>query len=120
MDANSAPKTNQVDAQVNVEAEKQKQLVNQVREFTRAEVAKHATENDCWIVYKNEVFDVTSFVHLHPAGPNYLLDYAGEDTSMEFDQVGHSELASKQLQSFKIGNVAESDHQEVGAVAATS
>jgi cytochrome b involved in lipid metabolism len=69
--------------------------LNEVKEFSRQEVAKHSTENDCWIVYKNEVYDVTSFVLLHPAGPNYLLDYAGEDTSVEFDQVGHSEFASK-------------------------
>ena len=65
----------------------------EMRTFTRAEVATHNTKDDCWHVYKNEVYDVTNFIPLHPAGPSYLVDYAGADTSVEFDQVGHSENA---------------------------
>ena len=48
------------------------------------------------------------------------MDYAGHDTSVEFDQVGHSEFASNQMQSFKIGNVVKADYQEPGAVLSTS
>jgi len=65
-----------------------------MKEFSRNEVANHATVDDCWMVYKNNVYDVTKFINLHPGGPNYILDYAGGDTSLEFDQAGHSGDAS--------------------------
>ena len=38
-------------------------------EYTRAEVAAHNTEDSVWLVAGERVFDVTRFVHLHPAGP---------------------------------------------------
>ena len=100
--------------------EKRKQIVAELKDYTRAEVSQHTTESDCWIVYKNEVFDVSSFINIHPAGPQYLMDYAGHDTSVEFDQVGHSQFASKQMQSFKIGNIVKEDYQEPGAVVSSA
>jgi cytochrome b involved in lipid metabolism len=89
------------------------------KEYSRNEVANHATADDCWMVYKNKVYDVTKFINQHPAGANYLTDYAGADTSVEFDQAGHSEAASKWMEEWKIGKVPADemiDHAE-GAIA---
>ena len=115
--SSTAAKYNQVDQLME---DKRKQLVAELKDYTRAEVSKHCTESDCWIVYKNEVFDVSSFINLHPAGPQYLMDYAGQDTSVEFDQVGHSQFASKQMQSFKIGNIVKEDYQEPGVIVSSA
>ena len=51
--------------------------------MTRREVA--AVKDRTLLVYKNEVFDVTNYVDLHPGGSKYLLEYAGRDISQEYD-----------------------------------
>lgn len=96
-------KTNQVSNDA------KEQIAAALQTYTRAEVAQHKTKDDCWFVYKNEVYNVTKFIPLHPAGPNYLLDYAGLDTSIAFDQAGHSETAYGLLDKYKIGNVPKDE-----------
>jgi hypothetical protein len=57
------------------------------REFTAAEVARHNTEGDCWIVLGSavtggaKVYDVTRYLDEHPGGAEIILEYAGETGS---------------------------------------
>jgi cytochrome b involved in lipid metabolism len=37
-----------------------------MKSFTAAEVAKHNTADDCWIIVNGMVFDVTKFLAQHP------------------------------------------------------
>ena len=46
--------------------------------FSRAAVAKHNTVGDCWIIWKNNVYNVTDFLLQHPGGDDYILQYAGK------------------------------------------
>ena len=85
------------------------QIEMSLKTYTREEVSLHNKEDDCWMVYKNKVFDVTSFISEHPAGPNYITDYAGEDTTTAFDDVGHTETALKLMLKYHIGDIAKSD-----------
>lgn len=54
------------------------------RIITRAEVAKHNTTNDCWVIIHDKVYDVTAFLDGHPGGGNVLLTYAGKDATLDF------------------------------------
>ncbi|CAB3398306.1 unnamed protein product [Caenorhabditis bovis] len=77
--------------------------------FTRAEVSEHCTEDDCWIIVGNHVYDITKFLDLHPAGPEILLEFAGGDATESFESVGHSVCARMALNKFKIGTLPESE-----------
>lgn len=49
--------------------------------YTLAEVKKHATASDLWLVINGKVYNVTRFQDMHPGGSNTLLDHAGERRS---------------------------------------
>lgn len=57
------------------------------REFSREEVAKHNSIDDCWLIISNRVYDVTNFVSEHPAGRGIILMHAGKDCTQEFLEV---------------------------------
>jgi cytochrome b5 len=41
--------------------------------FSKEEIAKHNTLQDCWLIIDGSVYDVTKFLPLHPAGKNIIL-----------------------------------------------
>jgi predicted heme/steroid binding protein len=57
------------------------------KEFSLADVAKHNTEQDCWVVVNGLVLDVTHFLENHPGGPKAILLYAGKDATEEFNML---------------------------------
>jgi alkylation response protein AidB-like acyl-CoA dehydrogenase/predicted heme/steroid binding protein len=52
--------------------------------YTLEEVSQHSSENDCWIVVDNVVYDVTKFLKSHPGGKGIILKLAGRDCTSEF------------------------------------
>ena len=34
--------------------------------FTKSEVRKHRTADDCWIIYEKKVYDITKYFKYHP------------------------------------------------------
>jgi len=46
--------------------------------FSLAEVAKHMSKADAWIVIDGKVFDVTEFLEDHPGGPEIMFEHVGE------------------------------------------
>lgn len=53
------------------------------RPVTWSELTKHNTVEDAWIAIKGRVYDITSFVPLHPGG-DILLTAAGQDATDVF------------------------------------
>eukprot|EP00927_Polykrikos_kofoidii_P034963 TRINITY_DN29550_c0_g1_i1.p1 TRINITY_DN29550_c0_g1~~TRINITY_DN29550_c0_g1_i1.p1 ORF type:complete len:1127 (-),score=154.54 TRINITY_DN29550_c0_g1_i1:278-3658(-) len=62
-----------------------------------AEVARHTKMTDAWLVIHGAVYDVTDWIGKHPGGELLLLALAGLDASKDFDMVGHSMLAKREL-----------------------
>jgi cytochrome b involved in lipid metabolism len=76
-------------------------LATRKRVFSKEEVANHNSEESCWLIVGNDVYDVTPFLALHPAGAKPLLRRAGGDATRDFSF--HSRAAQKSWQQYKIG-----------------
>merc|ERR1712048_1393802 len=63
--------------------------------LTMAEVAKHTSKTDCWVVVAGEVLDVTSFLSQHPGGELAILTFAGKDATEEFNMIHPPDVIPK-------------------------
>eukprot|EP01118_Nematostelium_gracile_P012697 TRINITY_DN4676_c0_g1_i1.p1 TRINITY_DN4676_c0_g1~~TRINITY_DN4676_c0_g1_i1.p1 ORF type:complete len:1338 (-),score=335.21 TRINITY_DN4676_c0_g1_i1:47-4060(-) len=76
------------------------------REISMEEVAKHNTENDCWVVVNGQVLDVSKFLPDHPGGKKAILIYAGKDASAEFNMLHKPDVVEKYAPESIIGRLA--------------
>merc|ERR1719453_2798976 len=75
--------------------------------FTMAEVAKHTTKTDCWVVVDGQVLNVTSFLSQHPGGELAILTFAGRDASEEFNMIHPPDVIPKYAPDAVIGVLGE-------------
>ena len=54
--------------------------------YTLKEIAKHTTEEECWLAVYDKVYDVADFLYEHPGSPNVLLKLAGTDATKAFEK----------------------------------
>lgn len=81
----------------------------QLPNYTLAQVATHNTSSDCWIILnKTEVYNVTAFLSLHPAGPGPITPYCGADATTAFNSVNHSSSAVALEATYLVGNLVAS------------
>lgn len=73
--------------------------------FTFEEVAQHNSRDDAWIIYGDQVFDVTAYLDEHPGGEEVIIDCLGDDATEAFDDIGHSEDAHNTLKELLIGKL---------------
>ena len=75
--------------------------------MTMEEVAKHSISKDCWIIIKNNVYDISSYVSKHPAPEAVLTKYCGKVADKGWDTKDktspHSRAANRLLDRYKVG-----------------
>lgn len=68
-------------------------------QFTREDIEKHRTEQDCWIVVNGRVYDATSVLSWHPGGMAPIMAHAGKvhaETTEEYESI-HDDFAHQKL-----------------------
>jgi cytochrome b involved in lipid metabolism len=82
---------------------------NNVVGNTVAEVAKHSTAADCWMIIDNNIYDLTKYQNAHPGGKMNIINYCGKDATVEYKNRGgkgtHSAKADKLLKEYLVGIV---------------
>ncbi|KAG0247812.1 hypothetical protein BG011_000888 [Mortierella polycephala] len=74
-----------------------------LRSITAAEVAKHNTPEDCWVIVNGQVLDVTKFLPDHPGGKKAILIFAGRDATEEFNMLHKADVVDKYAPESVIG-----------------
>jgi len=74
-------------AALTVPAEAPQPKTARIRKVSKAELAHHNTDTDCWVSLYGKVYDFTDFLEEHPAGAEALLEYGGKDGSDIFTKV---------------------------------
>lgn len=79
--------------------------------FTLTEVALHANEQDCWMVLRGKVYNVTEHLPRHPGGRK-ITESCGKDVTETFypppdsDTSRHIRVKDSLLAEYLIGNLA--------------
>lgn len=87
-------------------------MATALKQYSLAEVAKHNTAADLWMVIDDKVYDVTKFQTEHPGGEEVLIDSAGKDATTDFVDVGHSTDAKEQMKQFVVGEIIEAERKK--------
>lgn len=76
--------------------------------ITSAELLKHSSSSNCWMMISGKVYDLTSYMRLHPGGAGTIIPFCGKDGTTAFDTKGgggqHSQQAHDMLINYYVGN----------------
>lgn len=80
--------------------------------LTAAEVAKHNSPKDCYLIIHNSVYNVTNFLDQHPGGTDVILPFCGKDATQAFETQGgrrstHSQTARNLLAQYQVGTLQQ-------------
>ncbi|KAI0560140.1 NADPH-cytochrome p450 reductase [Gracilaria domingensis] len=78
-----------------------------VKTYSRAEVAEHRTSNDCWVTFRDGVYDISQYLQVHPGGPKLLLEKGGQDITADFETSHGADnyRVASMLHAYKIGHL---------------
>ncbi|EPQ30970.1 uncharacterized protein PFL1_01159 [Pseudozyma flocculosa PF-1] len=87
----------------------------QIRLFTLDDVAKHDRPDDCWLIHRGNVYNVSEFVEDHPGGDDLILRFAGKDMGEIMDdpeEHSHSDSAYDVLNEYLVGRLPKTPEEE--------
>ncbi|KAJ7631075.1 FMN-dependent dehydrogenase-domain-containing protein [Roridomyces roridus] len=77
--------------------------------FSLEDIAQHNSSSSCWVIIKNNVYDVTDFLQEHPGGASIILKYAGRDATRAYEPIHPPDALTKHLPASKhLGPVSSS------------
>ncbi|CAL1544209.1 unnamed protein product [Lymnaea stagnalis] len=81
--------------------------------YSWAEIRKHVSKSDSWIVIEGYVYDVTNWSRKHPGGERLIANQAGQDSTDAWTAFHNDKNSvSKYLRPLRIGKVREDENKE--------
>ena len=82
-------------------------LTEKPQRLSLAEVARHSSAEDCWMVITGTVYNFTAYLPEHPSKPSFILPWCGREASEAYQTKtrgrAHSPQANQALAAFAIG-----------------
>ncbi|OBT75626.1 hypothetical protein VF21_05159 [Pseudogymnoascus sp. 05NY08] len=69
--------------------------------LTGNEVAKHNSNESCWVIVHGKAYDVTEFMSEHPGGMTIILKWAGKDATDTYEPIHPPDTLDKYLDESK-------------------
>lgn len=70
------------------------------------DVELHNSAESCYTAIRGEVYDLTSWISVHPGGEKVILDLCGKDGTTAFEgKHGGMQKQEQTLETFKIGEL---------------
>lgn len=92
-------------------ARRPSRLASPARDLSSDDVARHDTPEDCWIVVRGKVYDVTRYIASHPAPRRTITDHCGKESTRAFETKErdrpHSEHAWQLLEVYLVGEARD-------------
>ena len=77
-----------------------------------AEIGKHSSLTDCWLLINNKIYNVSSYLTAHPGGVSTIAPYCGKEATRAFDTKdrgqAHSPAANNLLTNYYVGDLNQS------------
>ena len=82
-------------------------IVERARGISLAEVARHASAEDCWMAIHGTVYNLTAYLPEHPSQPSFILPWCGREATEAYQTKTrgrtHSPQADQALADFSMG-----------------
>jgi len=90
--------------------------------YTLAEVSRHNSSGNCWIIVSNNVYNITGYLGSHPAGASIIAAFCGNEATnaFKYSPHAHSSYASSLLASYNVGTVGSATTGNGAVVAPTA
>lgn len=80
------------------------------KSITLTELAKHTAPENCWVVIRGNVYDLSVYLPEHPSQPDILLPWCGKEATEAYNTKTkgrpHSPYADELLVKYRIGILA--------------
>lgn len=77
--------------------------------ISTAELARHASPEDCWIAVDGIVYDISDYIAEHPTPPGVVTRWCGKDATEPYSTKGygapHSPAADARLAELEMGRL---------------
>ena len=78
------------------------------------EIAQHNKASSCWVIIKDQVYDLTEFLPSHPGGSQIILKYAGKDATAVYEPIHARDAIEQNLDASKfLGPVSNEAQQSL-------
>ncbi|MBI2277615.1 MAG: cytochrome b5 domain-containing protein [Dechloromonas sp.] len=78
--------------------------------YTTADLAKHATAENCWMAIRGDVYELSAYLPDHPSRPDVVLPWCGREATAAYNTKTkgrpHAPYADELLARYKIGKLA--------------
>mmetsp|Transcript_23936 Transcript_23936/g.66902 ORF Transcript_23936/g.66902 Transcript_23936/m.66902 type:complete len:192 (-) Transcript_23936:250-825(-) len=74
-------------------------------EYTMCEIRRHNTEDSCWLVAGDTIYDATTYISQHPGGSNSIIRKSGGACDCTTDLHFHSKSGRKLWNKYIVGKV---------------